>query len=114
MAAHSEQDLVTVYHAIAHPVRRRILQTLLAGEAPAMSLADGLSASALSQHLTVLKRAALVRERRRGRQRLYSIRPEPLFEPFAWLRQYEAFWQGKLGQLGDYLERTHGTPETTH
>lgn len=114
MTPQAAKDLVTVYHAIGHPVRRRILETLLAGEAPAMTLADGLSPSALSQHLTVLKRAALVRERRRGRQRLYSIRPEPLFEPFAWLSQYEAFWQGKLGQLGDYLERTHGTPDATH
>ena len=108
MPVEAAQQLVTVYHAITHPMRRRILEALLAGEAPAMSLARGSSASALSQHLTVLKRAGLVRERRQGRQRLYSIRPEPLFEPFAWLSQYEMFWQGKLGQLGDYLEGTHG------
>lgn len=104
-----ETQAGNVYHAIAHPERRRILMALLKEDAKAMDLlAPGITPSALSQHLAVLKEAQLVTERREGRCRIYTLTPQPLFEPFAWLSQYEAFWRAKMQGLGDYLETTHG------
>lgn len=97
-----------VYYAISHPERRKILQSLRIKDSPAMDLPVTLSPSALSQHLTVLKQANLVSEHREGRQRIYSLNPEPLFEPFEWLAQYEMFWQVKFEQLNQYLEKHHG------
>lgn len=97
-----------IYYAISHPERRRILEALMLADSPAMELSRRLSPSALSQHLTVLKKAKLVRERREGRQRIYSITPAPLLEPFDWLSQYQAMWNQKLNKLGEYLQRRHG------
>ena len=59
-----------VFHAIAHPARRTILILLRTGEKRASELAEpfGVSFSAVSQHLKILKEAALVDERREGRE----------------------------------------------
>ena len=51
---------------------------------------------AISQHLTVLKNAGLVSERREGTRRLYSARPEGLAELRAFL---DGFWEDRLERL---------------
>jgi DNA-binding transcriptional ArsR family regulator len=58
----------------------------------------------LSEHLRVLKDAGLVVERRSGRQRLYTLRAEPLREVADWLHPYERFWREKLANLRDLLD----------
>jgi len=56
----------------------------------------------VSQHLTVLKRAGLVDERRDGTRRFYRARPEALAE----LKQFlEGFWDEKLASLKHEAER---------
>jgi ArsR family transcriptional regulator len=63
------------YKAIADPTRRRILKYLRGGERNAGELAEyaGVSRTALSHHLTVLKLADLVRVERRGQFQVYSL-----------------------------------------
>jgi ArsR family transcriptional regulator len=63
------------YKAIADPTRRRILKYLRGGERNAGELAEyaGISRTALSHHLTVLKLADLVRVERRGQFQVYSL-----------------------------------------
>jgi len=63
------------YKAIADPTRRRILKYLRAGERTAGELAEyaGVSPSALSHHLMILKLADLVRVERRGQFQVYSL-----------------------------------------
>jgi hypothetical protein len=39
-----------------------------------------------------------------GRQRLYSLRPEPLREVADWLTPYERFWRARLADLRDVLD----------
>lgn len=51
---------------------------------------------AISQHLTVLKTAGLLSERRQGTRRLYRARPEGLAELHSFL---EGFWTARLDQL---------------
>ena len=98
-----------VFQAIAHPVRREILDSLLNEEISASKLAEPfqMSRPAVSQHLRVLREAGLVRERRVGRQRLYRVDPQPLGEVRDWLRSYDAFWQQRLNALGQFLEDRH-------
>jgi DNA-binding transcriptional ArsR family regulator len=103
----SQED--NVYFAIAHPYRREILQYLAHGDSNAMELPIDASPSVLSQHLNVLKKAKLVREYRQGRNRVYSLTPEPLAEPFEWLSKYEQFWNQHLHSLESYLEEKHGS-----
>lgn len=63
------------YKAIADPTRRRILKYLRGGERTAGELAEfaGVTPSALSHHLMVLKLADLVRVERRGQFQVYSL-----------------------------------------
>jgi DNA-binding transcriptional ArsR family regulator len=99
-----------VFHAIAHPARRAILVLLKEGEKPAGKLAEpfGVSFAAVSQHLKVLKEAALVSERREGRQRIYQLRPKPLKEVVSWVDEFEVFFNARLDALADHLDRKHG------
>lgn len=98
-----------VFQAIAHPVRRAILDRLSAGNAPVMELTRlaPISAPALSQHLKVLRDVNLVTEQRAGRMRVYQLNPEALGEVRDWLSRYEVFWTEKLDRLGEYLRNSH-------
>jgi DNA-binding transcriptional ArsR family regulator len=90
--------------AIAEPNRRRILQLVVDRELSAGEIASRfeISRPAVSQHLTVLRQAGLVAERRDGTRRLYSLRPDG----FADLKSFlEAFW-------GEGLERLKRAAET--
>lgn len=99
-----------VFQAIAHPARRKLLELLEKDELPVAELAKDFHATApaLSQHLTVLKKAGLVEERREGRQRLYRLTPAPLKEVDDWVSSHKAYWVVKMAALGDYLRRKHG------
>ena len=76
--------------ALADVTRRQILIGLGDGERPAGRIAADfrISRPAVSRHLAVLRRAGLVREERRGRERWYRLRPAALDElahGVAWL-----------------------------
>jgi DNA-binding transcriptional ArsR family regulator len=97
--------------AIAAPRRRQILSLVRDAELSAGEIAAHFDVTrpAVSQHLTVLKEAALVTERRNGTRRLYRARPEGLVE----LREFlERFWDDRLEALkreAESEERTrHG------
>jgi DNA-binding transcriptional ArsR family regulator len=64
-----------VFRALADPTRRQILQDLREGELAAGDIAGrfSISAPSISRHLTVLKSAGLVVERREGNRILYSL-----------------------------------------
>lgn len=97
-----------VYHAIADPTRRAILDRLRAGPAPVNALAADFDKSrpAISKHLRVLREARLVAERKAGRERLYQLQPVALQQVAGWIEGYRAFWHGSLGNLKRYLEET--------
>lgn len=99
-----------VFQAIAHPVRRQILDALAGGDATVTDLAAPyeMSRPAVSQHLRVLREAGLVHEQRRGRHRVYQIDPQPLAEVRDWLSRYDSYWQARLDALGRFLEDRHG------
>jgi DNA-binding transcriptional ArsR family regulator len=90
--------------AIAAPRRRQILTLVRDGELSSGEIAAhcDVSRPAVSQHLTVLKEAGLVSERRNGTRRLYRARPEGLAELKAFL---EGFWDEKLEALKREAER---------
>ncbi len=104
---HADADIFT---AIAHPVRRQILDQLVGGEQSVTRLAEpfGMSRPAISQHLRVLRDVGLVAEQRHGRERQYRLQPERLYEVRAWMQKYERFWRHHLAALGEYLEGTNG------
>jgi DNA-binding transcriptional ArsR family regulator len=84
--------------ALAEPRRRRILELVAGRELSAGQIASKFDVTrpAISQHLTILKEAGLVEERRDGTRRLYRTRPEG----FADLRTFlERFWDEGLERL---------------
>ena len=100
-----------VFHAIADPNRRRLLDLLAAGDSPAQDLADRFEISfpAVSQHLKVLLDAGLVTRRADGRQRIYRLAPEKLKEVDEWTAAYRRFWESRLKRLGEYLDSKNET-----
>jgi DNA-binding transcriptional ArsR family regulator len=99
---------VDVFAAVASPVRREVLALLRdGGPRPVQQLAEhfDMRRPSLSEHLKVLRDAGLVQERRAGRQRLYSLRAEPLQELADWLHPYERFWREKLANLRHLLDQ---------
>ncbi len=93
--------------AIAEPRRRQILALVRNDELSAGEIADHFDVSrpAISQHLTVLKEAGLVSERRDGTRRLYRAQPEALEELKRFL---EEFWDVRLARLKRAAETKKG------
>jgi DNA-binding transcriptional ArsR family regulator len=98
--------MMTVYEALAEPMRRRILDLLR--ERPRMvgELVDdlGLSQPGVSKHLRVLREAGLVDVRQDAQRRWYELRPEPLVEVDHWLEQYRNLWEERFDRLDALLE----------
>jgi DNA-binding transcriptional ArsR family regulator len=95
----------TALKAIAEPRRREILRLVWDRELPAGRIAaefDDVTHAAISQHLRVLREAALVTERREGTRRLYTASPEGLGELRAFL---ESYWDESLQRLKVLAER---------
>ena len=97
---------VDVFAALANPVRREILLQLRRGPRAVNDLARGfdLGRPAISEHLQVLRKAQLVREEPRGRERFYHLDPRPLSEVDAWLEAFAKYWDKRLAALEDVLK----------
>jgi DNA-binding transcriptional ArsR family regulator len=94
-----------VFHALADPTRRAILERLRTGEHTAGELtADGASQSAVSQHLSILRSAGLVTHWRSGRHRYYGVDGNGLRPLIDWVAYFDEFWNRKLTNLADYLD----------
>jgi DNA-binding transcriptional ArsR family regulator len=97
-----------VFHAIADPTRRRMLELLRDHERAAGDFTQSfprISQPSVSQHLRVLRNAGLVRTRRHGRNHIYQIRPRRLRAVVDWVAFFDKFWDQKLVALGKYLEK---------
>lgn len=95
-----------VYHAIADPSRRKLLELLSAQERSVQELMPyfDVTLGAISQHLKILLESQLVMRRKEGRFRYYRARPAQLKDVHEWTKQYQQFWESSLDRLGDYLD----------
>jgi DNA-binding transcriptional ArsR family regulator len=95
-----------VLRALADPHRRQIIRLIQDAELPAGQIAAHftLTQQAVSQHLTVLKRAGLLEERRAGTRRLYRFQPDAMAPVRAML---DEFWPDALQRLKRAVERDH-------
>lgn len=99
-------DSLDVFSGLANPVRRRILEILLGGPSTVNTLAAqfDLHRPAVSEHLQVLRNAGLVRDERRGRERLYHVEPQRLTEVKDWLAPFENYWRERIAKLSAVLD----------
>jgi DNA-binding transcriptional ArsR family regulator len=95
-----------LWTVLADRNRRAVLDALRAGERPVNELVDllGLTQSATSKHLRVLREAGLVTVRVNAQQRIYALDPQPIAEIDAWLEPYRQLWTDRLDSLGRYLD----------
>jgi len=96
----------SVFHAIACPTRRALLDALALGESSVSALVASLDVtqSAVSQQLAILKSSGLVEERAEGRFRYYRARLQPLAEVDAWVARYREYVERQLDALGRLLD----------
>lgn len=96
-----------VFIAIAHPVRRQILEALAQESMTTNTIAKpfDVSRSAISQHLSLLVETGLVTREKHGRTQVYKIQPENLNEVYHWMQQFEGMWNASLDRLGGVLDQ---------
>ena len=109
-------DLDRLFHALADPTRRGILERLLAGPASVSDLAapTGMALPTVMKHIAVLEQSGLVVSEKAGRTRICEARPEPLDQARGWIDAQRRLWEARLDRLDDYVtrlmeERAHGT-----
>src|SRR3989475_760361 len=99
-------DLDAIFAALAHPIRRAILEELAAGDATVSELAEphDVSLPAISRHLRVLEDAGLLQVEPEGRVRRCQIDAAPLSTAFGWLTRYRVLWEDRFDRLAKHLE----------
>lgn len=97
--------MMTIYEALAEPMRRRILDLLRERPHLVGELAEllELSQPGVSKHLRVLRDVKVVQVRQDAQRRWYELRPEPLAEIDAWLASYRHLWEASFDRLGSLL-----------
>jgi len=101
-----QTELDRLFHALADPARRAIVERLSRGPAPVSELARPLPMSlpSVMQHLDVLQAAGLVRTQKVGRVRTCAIEPQALSQAEQWINARRIEWEHRLDRLGTYLE----------
>lgn len=96
-----------VFHALADPTRRQMIERLGEGEASVSDLAAPfpVSLSAVHQQLAILREAGLVATRKEGRVRICRLVPDRLESAEAWLDARRRAWGDRFDRLDDYLAK---------
>jgi DNA-binding transcriptional ArsR family regulator len=97
-----------VFHALADPSRRSMLDRLSRGPATVSELARPLTMSmpAVVQHLHVLEETGLVSSEKVGRVRTCRIEPAAMQSAEEWISDRRTMWERSLDRLGAYLDQT--------
>src|SRR3954466_8761984 len=97
-----------LFRTLGDPTRRSIFEQLCReGEKTvgALTARAGVSQTAVSKHLGVLKQAGLVRDRHEGRQTHYGAQLGALAPLIDWTSEMASFWQRRFDNLEDLLKR---------
>jgi DNA-binding transcriptional ArsR family regulator len=107
------EPLDRVFHALADPNRRVIVERLSLGPATVTELAEPLpmSLSAVVQHLEVLQGSGLVTSAKVGRVRTCRIEPAALRPVERWISARQSSWGRRLDRLGEYLAEGSDEPK---
>jgi DNA-binding transcriptional ArsR family regulator len=105
-------DLDRVFHALADPGRRLMLERLSQGSASVTELGRPLAMSlaAVVQHVQVLEASGLVRSQKTGRTRTCTINSAALSSAESWISERRTLWERRLDRLGDYLADAASSP----
>lgn len=101
-----EIELDKIFRALAHPIRRAIIDQVAGGPVPVSGVADphDVSLTAVSKHIHKLEDAGLVEIETDGQVRRCHLDAAPLSVAFSWLLRYRLFWEDRFDALGVHLE----------
>lgn len=94
------------FKALAHPLRREIVERLSGGAATVGEVTRdfGVSKPTISRHLRMLEEAGVVTRAVDGRTHRLTLRPHKLAEAADWLDNQRARWERLFDVVGEYLE----------
>jgi DNA-binding transcriptional ArsR family regulator len=94
------------FKALAHPIRRGIVERLAEGPATvgAATRNAGVSKPTLSRHLRVLEEAGVVVRVIDGRTHRLTLAVEPLNEASEWLERQRARWESMFDAVEELLQ----------
>jgi len=108
LAAAQVRDAAPLFAALGDPTRIRLLQRL-SSDGPAsiteLSARSDLTRQGITKHLTVLSKAGLVRDARRGRERIWELEERRLADAQDYLQRIAQQWEDALHRLKGFVER---------
>jgi DNA-binding transcriptional ArsR family regulator len=106
-----QPTLNAVFHALADPTRRAIVERLIESDAPVSELAKPLAMSlaAVVQHVQILEHSGIIVTHKTGRVRTCRIEPSALRAAETWIAQRRSLWERRLDRLGDILAEQQST-----
>jgi DNA-binding transcriptional ArsR family regulator len=98
------------FHALGHPVRRRIVERLARGPATVGQASAGVQVSkpAVTRHLKVLEEAGMVARSVEGRTHLLHLEEQALSEAGQWIERHRALWESKFDAVEEFLDDKKG------
>jgi len=98
-------DLDAVFHALADPTRRAMVERMAAGPTSVSELARPfqMSLAAVLQHVQVLEASGLVHTHKQGRVRICQLQPQALRRAEQWIQERRTTWEQRLDRLGEVL-----------
>lgn len=102
--------LDSIFHALADPTRRAVVQRLGRGEATVSELAQpfDMALPSFVKHISVLERSRLITSQKRGRVRTCRLEPENLATTEHWFDELRAQWVSRYDNLDILLVKLNG------
>ena len=96
------------FRALAHPIRRGIVERLAAGPATVgeATAGFGVSKPAITKHLKVLEETGVVRREVMGRTHRLTLQPDVMTEASAWMDRQRALWERLFDVVEEYLKES--------
>ena len=107
MIAHSIEQQQPIFAALADPMRRNLLLNLAQSSpktATQIAAEYPITRQGILKHLTILENAGLVTVKQHGREKRYSLTPEPLDELDAFVKEIGLRWDQRLMRLKTFIE----------
>ena len=99
------QNLDTVLSALADGTRREILSMLLEDDMAVTDVAEpfNISLAAISKHLSILSRAGLISQEKRGRVKWCKLEPDAMRDVSIWMQGFGQFEAVNLDAFEEFL-----------
>jgi DNA-binding transcriptional ArsR family regulator len=94
------------FSALAHPLRREIVERLSSGPATVGEVTSdfGVSKPTISRHLKMLEEAGVVSRVIVGRTHRLALQPQALAQASDWIESQRERWERLFDAVGEYLE----------